>query len=51
MKWLTVLQMGHKQEVASAPSPGTHSEHDGLYLWKDSGFQSSDISLAVFGGD
>lgn len=42
---------GSLTEVASAPGPGTHPEHDGLNLWKDSGFQSSDISLAGFGGD
>ena len=42
---------GSLTQVASAPSHGTHSKCDGLYLWEDSGFQSSDISLAGPGGD
>lgn len=42
---------GSLTQVASAPSHGTHSKYDGLYLWEDSGFQSSDISLAEPGGD
>lgn len=33
------------------PCSGTLSERDAFYLWKDSGLQSSDASLAVFGGE